>query len=351
MRQHDLRVTAVARRSLLIMGRVWCASVLCTIRAIRTSAVLGSRTAPAGLRRTDQSRDRRRRPPRPRPSRSQEAQLGACAIAVVGPTGDLVYFEQDRHTANSPPSTISQHKARAAATFKPPDQGVRGPGRDRRRRRRRRSTLDGVIASEGGIPHHDRRQDRRRDGLQRRHRPAGRHGLPGWRQRVEIDRTNRFEIVLCRGQTPADFFSAPISLASHLIVDRGDVAERQQHRGPDERRGEIGDLETPVRHREHAGDQRHRGAQRPREAADEDRERAPLPDERLARRNDGRMLRQRPHVIDAVFELEADPVGQPVAERGADRARDPDRPEVEIAGADDARRCRPAPPRPGSTAK
>ena len=47
-----------------------------------------------------------------------------------------------------------------------------------------------------------------------------------------------------------------------------------------------------------------------------------------------RVLRQRPHVIDAVFELEADPVGQPVAERRAERAGDHDRPEAQPARAD-----------------
>src|SRR5262252_2683767 len=46
------------------------------------------------------------------------------------------------------------------------------------------------------------------------------------------------------------------------------------------------------------------------------------------------MARQRPHVRDWWSQLYADPVGEPVAERGSDRTRNPNRPEIEIAGAD-----------------
>jgi hypothetical protein len=47
------------------------------------------------------------------------------------------------------------------------------------------------------------------------------------------------------------------------------------------------------------------------------------------------MARQRPQVADRRTELETDPIGQPVPERGANRARDPDRPEIQTAGADE----------------
>ena len=53
-------------------------------------------------------------------------------------------------------------------------------------------------------------------------------------------------------------------------------------RRPDEGGGEIGDLERPARHLEDAGDQRHRGAQRPEEAADEDARTPQFLDEGLA---------------------------------------------------------------------
>nr|ALS89197.1 MetaGeneMark_Unknown Function [uncultured bacterium] len=51
-------------------------------------------------------------------------------------------------------------------------------------------------------------------------------------------------------------------------------------------------------------------------------------------RDQVRIFRQRPDVLHGVFELPADPVGQPVAQRGADRTGDPDRPEIEVARTD-----------------
>ena len=64
---------------------------------------------------------------------------------------------------------IAQHKARAAATFKRPtkafaDAIAASPANVAL------LSLDGIIASEGGIPLMRRRQDHRRDRLQRRHR-------------------------------------------------------------------------------------------------------------------------------------------------------------------------------------
>jgi glc operon protein GlcG len=73
----------------------------------------------------------------------------AMAITVVGPTGDLVYFSKMDSTQYASVA-ISQHKARAAATFRRPTKvfedrigtpaGVAA------------ITLDGVIGSEGGFP-------------------------------------------------------------------------------------------------------------------------------------------------------------------------------------------------------
>src|SRR5215813_7680920 len=68
-----------------------------------------------------------------------------------------------------------------------------------------------------------------------------------------------------------------------------EVSERQQHRSPEECRGEIGDLEAPEWHLEDAGDERDRGAQRSEESADDDRQRSPSLHERLTFRNELRV--------------------------------------------------------------
>jgi uncharacterized protein GlcG (DUF336 family) len=73
----------------------------------------------------------------------------AMAITVVGPTGDLVYFTKMDSTQYAS-IAISQHKARAAATFRRPtkvfeDRIATAAGVPA-------LTLDGVIGSEGGIP-------------------------------------------------------------------------------------------------------------------------------------------------------------------------------------------------------
>jgi len=73
----------------------------------------------------------------------------AMAITVVGPSGDLVYFTKMDGTQYAS-IVISQHKARAAATFRRPtkvfeDRIATAAGVPA-------ITLDGVIGSEGGIP-------------------------------------------------------------------------------------------------------------------------------------------------------------------------------------------------------
>jgi len=74
----------------------------------------------------------------------------AMCIAVVAPSGDLVYFER-MDNCQFASIAISQHKARAAATFRRPTKSFEdrvaagGAGITA-------LTLDGVIASEGGIP-------------------------------------------------------------------------------------------------------------------------------------------------------------------------------------------------------
>ena len=71
-------------------------------------------------------------------------------IAVVAPSGDLVYFER-MDNCQYASIVISQHKAKAAATFRRPTKVFEdriasgGAGLTA-------LTLDGIIASEGGIP-------------------------------------------------------------------------------------------------------------------------------------------------------------------------------------------------------
>ena len=71
-------------------------------------------------------------------------------IAVVGPSGHLVHFSR-LDTAQYASIDIAQHKARAAATFRRPtkvfqDALAANPANVYL------LTLDGIIASEGGIP-------------------------------------------------------------------------------------------------------------------------------------------------------------------------------------------------------
>jgi len=72
------------------------------------------------------------------------------AITVVGPAGDLVYFQKMDNTQYAS-VTISQHKARAAATFRRPTKAFEenlGKGFEFIYQ----LTLDGMIGSQGGVP-------------------------------------------------------------------------------------------------------------------------------------------------------------------------------------------------------
>lgn len=74
---------------------------------------------------------------------------GMC-VAVVAPSGDLVYFER-MDNCQYASITISQRKAKAAAVFRRPtkvfEDRVASGGAGIAA-----ITLDGVIASEGGVP-------------------------------------------------------------------------------------------------------------------------------------------------------------------------------------------------------
>jgi glc operon protein GlcG len=89
------------------------------------------------------------------------------AVAVVDPSGNLVYFEKIDATQHASVE-IAMRKAKSAAAFKRPtkvfsDGIANNPGL---------ATLPGVVASEGGVL--------------RRHGAAGRHGLHCRRRRGQV---------------------------------------------------------------------------------------------------------------------------------------------------------------------
>lgn len=72
------------------------------------------------------------------------------AVSVVGPSGDLVFFEKMDNTQYAS-VTIAQHKARTAAIFRRPTKVFEenlGKGFEFIYQ----MTLDGVIGSQGGVP-------------------------------------------------------------------------------------------------------------------------------------------------------------------------------------------------------
>ena len=81
----------------------------------------------------------------------------------------------------------------------------------------------------------------------------------------------------------------------------------------------------------------------PEKRADHDRPHAPSLEEHVPLLDQLRIAVQRPHVLDLLVIVVAQPVGEPVAERRADGGGGDDGPEVQgVGGADDACRCRPA---------
>jgi uncharacterized protein GlcG (DUF336 family) len=74
---------------------------------------------------------------------------GLC-IAIVAPSGDLVYFEK-MDNCQYASIAISQHKARAAATFRRPTK-VFQDAMQKSPSNLNLLTLDGIIASDGGYP-------------------------------------------------------------------------------------------------------------------------------------------------------------------------------------------------------
>lgn len=81
---------------------------------------------------------------------TEKRHWNASCVAVVGPSGDLVYFER-QDNCQFASIEIAQHKARAAARFRRPTEAFerllgKGPYFAYL------ATNDGVIASRGGIP-------------------------------------------------------------------------------------------------------------------------------------------------------------------------------------------------------
>jgi glc operon protein GlcG len=74
---------------------------------------------------------------------------GLC-ITVVAPSGDLVYFEK-MDNCQYASITISQHKARTAATYRRPTK-VFQDAMQKSPSNLNLLTLDGIIASDGGYP-------------------------------------------------------------------------------------------------------------------------------------------------------------------------------------------------------
>src|SRR5579871_535110 len=115
---------------------------------------------------------------------------------------------------------------------------------------------------------------------------------------------------------------------------RNHVTEQEQRRRPYEGRDEIGDLKLDIGHLENARGKRYRGPQGAEEAADEDARHAPAPDEGFASRQNFRIARQGPHLRDVFLVFVAEPIRDPIAERGADAAGKAQRPEADAAHTD-----------------
>ena len=109
----------------------------------------------------------------------------------------------DRRASKSEVShtTDRREHARTAATFRRPTKAFQD-GLAANPANVYLLTLDDVIASEGGIPIIADGKLRRRHGLQRRHRRAGRPGLPGGHRRVEVGQHCLWTVILRRSSLP-----------------------------------------------------------------------------------------------------------------------------------------------------
>ena len=114
---------------------------------------------------------------------AQKRNWNGFCVAVVGPSGDLVYFEK-QDNCQFASTTISQHKARTAARYRRPTvvfERLLGKGdffaylTTLRHRIARRQSVDGG------------RQGHRRDRRERRCRLAGRRRFAGRRGGIEVN--------------------------------------------------------------------------------------------------------------------------------------------------------------------
>ena len=72
----------------------------------------------------------------------------------------------------------------------------------------------------------------------------------------------------------------------------------------------------------------------PKKRPDEDGEHSPLLEESHTARNEIGIAGERPRPQHAVLEVKGQPVGQPIADNGAERRSEPHRPEAELGGCD-----------------
>ena len=107
--------------------------------------------------------------------------------------------------------------------------------------------------------------------------------------------------------------------ADQAVADIADsIAGEQQHRRPDERRGNVGEPEAAARHLHDAGGERDHGAHRAEKAADEDALAAVLLKKPDAVRQQVRVARERPDPADPAAIAVAEPERHRVAEHRAD---------------------------------
>ena len=104
--------------------------------------------------------------------------------------------------------------------------------------------------------------------------------------------------------------------------------------GPDQCRDDIDSCKVDLVHPEHAHNARHDRLNTRDEAADGDRLAAMMADKAFPTRDEARILAERPQGLEAIAIEAAGPVGELVAEHGADRGGKKDRPKLEMPGAD-----------------
>jgi uncharacterized protein GlcG (DUF336 family) len=133
-----------------IMGSLTMHKVVLTSAAIGAAILFGGQAVAQGALPYGETVNLEQATKAATAAQAEAAKNGwAMATSVVGPTGDLVYFQKMDNTHYASVA-IAQHKARAAATFRRPTKAFQdrvaqgGAGITA-------MTLDGMIASAGGL--------------------------------------------------------------------------------------------------------------------------------------------------------------------------------------------------------